>query len=430
MLMKEKGEPLSHEDLRETIELSLWAGQLLLQYGADTQRVETTIHRFGTGLGCDWLDIFVSINAIILTTTSGEEFRTKTRRVVRVGGVNMAVLAKVNELSREVYQGKVTRAEARKRLEEIDKMPRHYPNWIVLLLVGLACGGFGRLFGGVGWQMFAITAAAATSGLWVRQRLLTLHINPYFAIVAAAFTATLIGGIAKWVVPDQLNTVFAACVLFLIPGVPLVNSLEDFISGHTVVGLSRGFIGMQISLCIALGVFLAFTILGVDPHFPIVKSTASFSEDIMWAVVAAIGFAVLFNVPPYVLLECAVCGAVGHGLRYGIMRLDLGLVSSVEMATLMSASVVGLISYRLAQYWHIPSLIFGLSGIIPMIPGIFAFGTMLGVLQMSLVSNADQLVEIQAQMLRYGIKTGLILVALAVGLVLPPQIWNRPKPIV
>ena len=37
--------PLSHEALRDVIDLSLWAGQLLLQHGADTQQVEETVRR-------------------------------------------------------------------------------------------------------------------------------------------------------------------------------------------------------------------------------------------------------------------------------------------------------------------------------------------------------------------------------------------------
>src|SRR5690606_40700086 len=74
---------LSYEALRDIIDLSLWAGQLLLQHGADTQMVEETIHRLGTALGCNWLDILVSPNALVITAHSGIEFRTKVRRVVR-----------------------------------------------------------------------------------------------------------------------------------------------------------------------------------------------------------------------------------------------------------------------------------------------------------------------------------------------------------
>ena len=90
--------PLTYTELRDVIDLSLWAGQMLLQHGASSQRVEETIHHLGTGLGCDWMDILISPNAIIVTTSSGQEFRTKLQRVVRLG-VNMWVVTAVTDLS-------------------------------------------------------------------------------------------------------------------------------------------------------------------------------------------------------------------------------------------------------------------------------------------------------------------------------------------
>ena len=36
--------PLAYDELRDVIDLSLWAGQMLLQHGAASQRVEETIH--------------------------------------------------------------------------------------------------------------------------------------------------------------------------------------------------------------------------------------------------------------------------------------------------------------------------------------------------------------------------------------------------
>ncbi len=40
--------PLDREALRDVIDLALWAGQLLLQHGAESEQIEQTIHRLGT----------------------------------------------------------------------------------------------------------------------------------------------------------------------------------------------------------------------------------------------------------------------------------------------------------------------------------------------------------------------------------------------
>src|SRR5690606_18535215 len=49
--------PLAPEVLRDVIELSLTVGQVLLQSGAQSKRVEQTVHALGTALGANWLDI-------------------------------------------------------------------------------------------------------------------------------------------------------------------------------------------------------------------------------------------------------------------------------------------------------------------------------------------------------------------------------------
>ena len=72
--------PLARDEMRDVISLSLWAGQLLLQYGADSARVEEIVHRLMTGLGCDWADIEVQPNSLMATTVNNQDFRTRVRK--------------------------------------------------------------------------------------------------------------------------------------------------------------------------------------------------------------------------------------------------------------------------------------------------------------------------------------------------------------
>lgn len=255
-------EALEREELRDVIDLSLWAGQLLLQNGAEAERVEETVHRLGTALGCDWLDVLVSPNAIIVTTSSGPEFRTKVRRVTGMR-VDMTVVSAVNRLSRRVESGELTRIQARSELVRISSTPPHYNRWLTVALVGLACAAFSRLFGG-DRAVFIVTLAAASAAMFVRQELTRRHINALLTVIITAFVAGLIASSAAvfdW--GDTPQTALSAAVLLLVPGVPLINAAEDLIKGHMVIGLVRGASGMIVSLAIALGLLLAMTLAGV-----------------------------------------------------------------------------------------------------------------------------------------------------------------------
>ncbi len=255
--------PLEREELRDVIDLALWSGQLLLQHGAETERVEETVHRIGTGLGCEWMDILVSPNALVATTISGDEFRTKIRRVLP-HSINMSTLAEINTISRQVTEGQMDRVAVRAELRRISDAPTHYPRWLVVVLVGLACAAFSRLFGG-DWVIFGITFVASSLAAFTRQTLHRLHFNPLLVIVVTAFVAGCVASLT-----DLLNLspspriALTAAVLLLVPGVPLINSAEDILKGHMVTGLVRGINGIVISLSIALGLLLALWLLGVQ----------------------------------------------------------------------------------------------------------------------------------------------------------------------
>jgi uncharacterized membrane protein YjjP (DUF1212 family) len=255
--------PLDHDALTDVIDLALWAGQLLMQHGAESQRVEQTTHRLGTALGCEWLDVFVSANALVVTTVSGPEFRTRVRRIVDKG-VNMTIVSAVNRLSRRVEAGELDRQSVRAELQRISAAPRHYNRWLVVGMVGLACAAFCRLFGG-GWVVCGITLLAAATAMFARQELTHRGVHPLLTISVCAFIAGLIASTAALVQPvEQSSLALASSVLLLVPGVPMINAVEDMITGHPVVGVARGVGAAVVALLIALGLLLAINLTGAQ----------------------------------------------------------------------------------------------------------------------------------------------------------------------
>jgi uncharacterized membrane protein YjjB (DUF3815 family) len=117
--------------------------------------------------------------------------------------------------------------------------------------------------------------------------------------------------------------------------------------------------------------------------------------------VVTIGFAVLFNVPREALLQSAIIGAGGHLLRFSLRTLGL----SLEVATFCGAFAVGLAGYLMARRLHMPRLVFTVTGIISMVPGIPAYEAIIH------FSNGDAL-----QGLRSVVRATLITGAIAGGL--------------
>jgi len=152
-------------------------------------------------------------------------------------------------------------------------------------------------------------------------------------------------------------------------------------------------------------------------------------EDAFWAALAALGFAMLFNVPRRALPYCMLAGALGHGLRYAVMN---GLNVSFVPSTLIGALAVGFMAKRCALHLKMPSMIFGVVGVIPMVPGAYAFRTMIGILQIAggIIEDNVALSDILAHTVQNGVVTALILAALAMGISAPNLIFQRQKPVV
>jgi len=91
------------------------------------------------------------------------------------------------------------------------------------------------------------------------------------------------------------------------------------------------------------------------------------------ALLATVGFAVLFNVPPRLLAACGVVGVGGHLVRYGLLQNG----ASPALAAYIGALFVGLFGYGISTRYKLPRLVFTVTGIITMIPGIPAYEVLL-----------------------------------------------------
>jgi uncharacterized membrane protein YjjB (DUF3815 family) len=149
-------------------------------------------------------------------------------------------------------------------------------------------------------------------------------------------------------------------------------------------------------------------------------------RDALWSGVAALGFAMLFNVPPRLLVGCVICGALGHATR--AVMADV-FAFNIESATLVGAIVVGMLAVFFARRFSAPALIFATTGAIPMVPGSFAFRAMLGLIQIA-SGEPSTIMPVLAEAAINVVKTTLILGALALGTALPTLLFRRRRPVV
>ncbi|BFU60123.1 MULTISPECIES: threonine/serine exporter family protein [Rodentibacter] len=149
----------------------------------------------------------------------------------------------------------------------------------------------------------------------------------------------------------------------------------------------------------------------------------SLLDDMFFAAIPAVGFALVFNVPQKALKYCAILGALGHVTRTLLLHMDVPIVFS----TFFASCVVGFIGVRLSHYYLAHPKAFTVAAIIPMIPGVHAYKAMISLVQIHHYGYSDELLE---QMMNAFLNTTFILGALVFGLALPGLIFYRQKPVV
>ncbi len=243
-------------------EMLLDVGTLLMSNGASTGRVRTTVNRIAGALGYE-VELLITSRSLMLTVTeeNGSDYTSSVRRTPP-HAVNFRIVSGISRMSWRVIEDNLSVEQINIEITRLTSLP-HYPRLLVLSLVALSGASFCRLFGG-GWLEMLVTFMATFVGLFIRQEAIKHRFNPYMAIVFASFAASLISGLSvKMGIGSTSDHALATSVLFLIPGVPLINSLTDLIDGNTLNGIVRGVNGFIIAFAIALGLMFAMQLYGI-----------------------------------------------------------------------------------------------------------------------------------------------------------------------
>ena len=141
----------------------------------------------------------------------------------------------------------------------------------------------------------------------------------------------------------------------------------------------------------------------------------------LWACGAAVGFAVMFRLPPRLLLPCLACTWCGHLAR----GIAIGSGLTIEGGTAVGATLVGFIAFAAARREGVTSLVFAVPAIIPMVPGVFAYRGMVGLLAVTRLDDGPELRAAVADGAVSSLRAAFIVGAIAVGISLP-SILLRP----
>ena len=208
--------------------------------------------------------MFISFNAISvsLSDKSNAQVVHTATKAIKHHGIHFGVVTNASVLTWKFHDDEISFDELQTQLKALKDTKRH-PVWMVRLFIGIACACLCVLVGG-NWKDSACTFVASVVGLTVKQEMTKRGFNLMVVFMAASIVTTLIAGLdVLYGLGSFPGSSVATAVLYLIPGVPLINSIIDLLKGYMSIGIARGTFAGFILLCIAVGMFVGISVVGL-----------------------------------------------------------------------------------------------------------------------------------------------------------------------
>lgn len=139
------------------------------------------------------------------------------------------------------------------------------------------------------------------------------------------------------------------------------------------------------------------------------------------AFIVGFCWAVLFGSPKRLLVVAGLLGGMGHSIRFILIQLDFGLIT----ATLAGSVIIGLVGIFVAHRVDSPPVVFTMPACITMIPGMFAYRTMLAGIKVTDLSIVKQDPYILVDAAHNLMLTMSLLFTLAIGICIGALLFRK-----
>ena len=224
---------------KEVMMLAVRAGTIMMKSGAENYRVEETIERICKACNIDHVDVFATPTGIFVSTDNIDSSNTVTHiKRVRSSETDLTKISRVNQFSRTFTTTDMTVEEGMKILDDIEGS-KPYPFWLRAVAAAVVTGCFSVIFGGAAMDFFVTVPIGFLCYIisrFLEKYEINFFIRGFVCCAFAAFCALLVAASFHGV---SYGPVISGCIMLFVPGIPITNSIRDFLSGNMLSGVAR-----------------------------------------------------------------------------------------------------------------------------------------------------------------------------------------------
>ena len=353
------------------IDLVLRVGELLLASGESTERVNEAMLSLAVAYELPRCEVQVTLTSLLVSAHPGNGALPVTAsRAIRRRTPAFWRLNALHALVQQASIGMLDLDDAHAQLREIKTGRGPYPAWLLVVSFALIASSASVLVGGgplVAATAFVATLLGDRTAAYLARRGVAEFFQIFAAAAIAATAAALVIALGN---PNRASTIVTGAILALLPGRPLVASIQDGITGDLVSAGARllEVFFMITSLVAGLGVVVYTAVQLKVPidvsHLPDAPAEL-LPIPILAAAAVSVSFAVSLAVPRDVLAVAAIGGALSWILY--VILLSNGTFPLLSSA--IAALVVGTLGDWYARRRNSAALPYVVPAICPLLPG-------------------------------------------------------------
>ena len=227
---------------QEVLDICLTAGRLMIEGGSEMYRVEDTMLRIARNAGINDPRVFATPTCVFMSLDGGKLSQMKQ---IRDRNINLELVDRVNELSREFATKKIDLSELKNRIIKVANAPS-FPMWMQIIGAAVLSATLMVLFmDDYDWVDFPGAALVGAIGFWAYYEFKKYTKVRFLSELIAAMIMGVLALGLNYLYPKMIiDNILIGALMTLVPGLAMTNALRDLFMGDLLSGI--------VSLCEAI----------------------------------------------------------------------------------------------------------------------------------------------------------------------------------
>jgi len=244
---------------KEVLALTVELADVMLRNGGEIYRIEDTVTHILKAYNIENFDVYVLSNGIFASANEDKDDACSMIRHIPLGSVNLAKIAYLNQLARDLCTHNCTIEEGWGRIEIAKNLP-NYSAKIQNFFCGLGSACYTFIFGGTIMDF----GFSFIIGFFEQMILSYLSVHKFSRFLRNVFAAMFVSAcsilIVKTGLPVLQDKIIIGSIMPLVPGITFTTSIRDFHNGDYLSGTIHLIDALLTALCVAVGIIIPMAI--------------------------------------------------------------------------------------------------------------------------------------------------------------------------